>query len=81
MYINGLPIEALIPIIEMCKEYFDNKFTCDKDDNCGDDMSLEDVWKKKIYDKLLYLYHNDKNDIDSITNDLYAELKELNKKP
>lgn len=81
MYINDLPIEALIPIIEMCKEYFDNKYPCDTDDNCGDDMCTEDVWKKRIYDKLINFYHEEKDKIDERTLNLYARLRKINIKP
>ena len=55
-----LDIELVVPILEMCKEYFDTKYPCTTDDNDGSNMPIEDSIKELAYNYLLLYYNKNK---------------------
>jgi hypothetical protein len=56
-YTIPIDLAHLTSIVEMCRYYFDSKYPCTTDDNCGDDMTLEDSYKQAIYNFLLMNYN------------------------
>ena len=66
----SLQLGMLIPIIEVFKEYFDNKYPCTTEENDGNDMPLNDEVKFEVYNFLLSTYNNFKD----ISVDSYNEL-------
>jgi len=52
-----MPANALIPTIEVFKDYFDAKYPCTEEDNDGSDMPNEDMIKYEIFDHLIEIYN------------------------
>ena len=48
-----LEVQAIIPTLEVYKQYFDAKYPCTDKNNDGSDMSTEDTIKYGIYEFLL----------------------------
>lgn len=51
-----LEVKAIIPTLEVYKEYFDAKYPCTDETNDGSNMSVEDVIKYGTYEFLLNYY-------------------------
>jgi hypothetical protein len=51
-----LEVQAIIPTLEVYKQYFDAKYPCTDETNDGSDMPLEDTIKYATYEFLLQYY-------------------------
>ena len=67
-----LEAQALIPTLEVYKQYFDAKYPCTDETNDGSNMSLEDEIKYGTYTYLLNTYEKAKD----IYQSEYEKLKE-----
>jgi len=67
-----LEAQALIPTLDVYREYFDAKYPCTNEGNDGSDMSLEDEIKFATYNHLLNAYEKSKE----IYRSEYNKLKE-----
>ncbi len=63
----AIEAQALIPILEVFKEYFDTKYPGTDETNDGSDMPVEDDMKWETYNYLLNAYNKSKG----IYNDAY----------
>lgn len=50
------PVSAIIPTLEVFKEYFDTKYPCTTEENDGSEMPLNDHVKESAYHLLLNYY-------------------------
>lgn len=66
-----LKLEMLIPILEMCKEYFDGKYPATTEENDGSEMSASDEAKFITYNHLLAILNNNKR----VSHDSYVAFK------
>ena len=48
--------QALVPTLQVFKEYFDNKYPCTDETNDGTNMTIEDKMKYETYNYLLATY-------------------------
>ena len=80
-YTLPLCIELVIPLLEMCKEYFDTKYPCTTDDNCGDDMPINDVSKNMAYHNLLNYYESNKPIMKSQYESFLKKIEQNTKPP
>ena len=55
-----LEAQALIPTLEVYKQYFDAKYPCTNEINDGSNMSIEDEIKYGTYNYLLNTYEKSK---------------------
>lgn len=56
-----LEAQALIPTLEVYKQYFDAKYPCTDESNDGSNMPLEDTIKWATYEYLLNTYEKSKD--------------------
>ena len=56
-----LEAQALIPTLEVYKQYFDSKYPCTDEGNDGSNMSEEDLIKWATYEYLLNTYEKSKD--------------------
>lgn len=54
-------LEMLVPLLEMCQEYFDSKYPCTTENNDGSDMPISDELKYISYNYLLNAYNKNKD--------------------
>lgn len=61
-----IQIEAqdVVPILQVFKEYFDEKYPCTDESNDGSEMPIEDEMKYVTYDYLLLTYNKYKEVFD-----------------
>jgi hypothetical protein len=69
-----LEAKALIPTLDVYREYFDAKYPCTKDSNDGSEMSLEDQAKFATYNHLLSTYEKMKRFYRSEYNKLIEDI-------
>lgn len=67
----GLEAQALVPTLQVYKEYFDAKYPCTDESNDGSNMPLDDEIKFLTYNHLLDTYNKSK----TIYNDAYQNAK------
>lgn len=72
-----LEAQALIPTIEVYKQYFDAKYPCTDESNDGSDMSEEDLIKWGTYEYLLNTYEKSKDIYVSEYNKLKEKVAAL----
>lgn len=56
--------QALVPTLQVFKEYFDAKYPCTDETNDGSEMPVEDEMKFATYNYLLATYNNCKEVFD-----------------
>ena len=56
--------EALVPTLQVFKEYFDAKYPCTDETNDGSEMPIEDEMKFATYNYLLATYNKCKEVFD-----------------
>lgn len=56
--------QALVPMLQVFKEYFDAKYPCTDETNDGSEMPIEDEIKYATYDYLLATYNKCKEVFD-----------------
>jgi len=67
---------ALIPMIEVYRDYFGAKYPCTDESNDGSNMPVEDKIKYGIYDYLLECYQNRKDYYESEYNKFKEKMRE-----
>ncbi len=72
-----LEAKALIPTIEVYKQYFDSKYPCTDESNDGTDISDEDLIKWVTYEHLLRTYEKSKEIYQSEYNKLKKKVAAL----
>lgn len=72
-----LEAQALIPTLEVYKQYFDAKYPCTDESNDGSNMSLEDEIKWGTYNYLLNTYEKSKDIYQSEYNKLKEKVAAL----
>jgi len=66
--------QALVPTLQVFKEYFDAKYPCIDETNDGSDMPIQDEMKYATYNYLLSFY----NKCKEVFDDAYkASIKKL----
>ena len=55
-----LEAQALVPTLEVYKQYFDAKYPCTEESNDGSNMTEEDLIKYATYEHLLNTYEKQK---------------------
>jgi len=73
--IMDLPVELILPIGHLIKNYLNEKYPCTNDDNCGDDMPLEDIVISMAHDYLVYVYNKNTQIIDEVHQKFIEEIK------
>ena len=56
--------QALVPTLQVFKEYFDAKYPCTDESNDGSEMPIEDEMKYETYNYLLATYNKCKEVFD-----------------
>jgi hypothetical protein len=72
-----LEAQALIPTLEVYKQYFDAKYPCTDESNDGSNMSEEDLIKWGTYEYLLNTYEKSKDIYVSEYNKLKEKVAAL----
>lgn len=72
-----LEAQALIPTLEVYKQYFDAKYPCTDESNDGSNMSEEDLIKWATYEHLLNTYEKSKEIFQSEYNKLKEKVAAL----
>lgn len=57
-------VQAVVPMLQVFKEYFDAKYPCTDENNDGSEMPIEDEMKYATYDYLLECYNKCKEVFD-----------------
>ena len=60
--------QALVPTLQVFKEYFDSKYPCTDETNDGSDMPIQDEMKYATYNYLLATYNKCKEVFDDAYN-------------
>ena len=69
--------QALVPTLQVFKEYFDSKYPCTDETNDGSNMSDEDEMKYATYNYLLSTYNKSKVVFDNAYKDCIKKLSEV----
>lgn len=72
-----LEAQAVIPTLEVYKQYFDAKYPCTDESNDGSNMSEEDLIKWATYEYLLNTYEKSKDIYVSEYNKLKEKVAAL----
>lgn len=67
-----LEAKALIPTLDVYRQYFDEKYPCTDESNDGSEMPLEDEIKYATYNHLLSIYQKS----EDVFKSEYAKMKE-----
>jgi hypothetical protein len=69
--------QALVPILQVYKEYFDRKYPCTDETNDGTDMSIKDEMQYATYNYLLSTYDKCKDVFDIAYNEAIEKLSNV----
>jgi hypothetical protein len=72
-----LEVKAIIPTLEVYREYFDAKYPCTDETNDGSDMSVNDTIKFATYNFLLSYYEKHTDLCKSEYSKLQEKVKAL----
>ena len=68
--------QALVPTLQVFKEYFDAKYPCTDETNDGSDMPIQDEMKYATYNYLLATYNKCKEVFDDAYKDSIQKLSD-----